>query len=79
MYVPPGGMNLLLRNISASRDQAMELMQVIAEEERGKCSNWEDEKPALEGLVASLTASYDIVKASGARIMLRQACLRLHA
>ncbi|KAG1654977.1 hypothetical protein FOA52_004564 [Chlamydomonas sp. UWO 241] len=52
----------LMHALGATRDQAIELMVVIDEDQRGRVARWEDERPSLEKLVASLTASYDIVK-----------------
>lgn len=65
----------LMHALGPARDQAIELMSVVAEDEAARVARWEDEKPSLEQLVASLTQSYEIVKASMVGASMVDACM----
>ncbi len=53
----------LARALLPAKGHAADILGRIHDEERDRVRRWEEEKPSIESLVRSLTASYDILKA----------------
>lgn len=53
----------LSRSLLPAKSHAADILARIHEEERDRVRRWEEEKPSIERLVQSLTASNDILKA----------------
>lgn len=56
------------RSMARHRDQLAELFQLVQKEDKARVRRWEDERPSLENLIASLGQSCEILKKEKKRV-----------